>query len=79
MSAISHARNEGVYGVDFDSKSYDSCRAAAQRRANETGADFGVEKDFFGRWSYRRLPSPQYRYGVDLQCECVRPEKWVQP
>jgi hypothetical protein len=63
-----------TYGYDFDPASYEACRAAAQRHANEAGADFGIERDGFGRWAYRRLPLAGNRYGCDAACEVVAPE-----
>jgi hypothetical protein len=62
------------YGFDYNPESYDQCRAAAQRWANTWHVDFGISADFFGRWSYRRLPLPANRYGCDATCEVVRPE-----
>lgn len=55
------------------SRSYAECRAWAQKQANETGADFGIERCGDG-WAFRRLPLALNRYGHDLACEVVRPE-----
>lgn len=58
-------------------KSYEIVRAEAQARANETGRDFGVEfNPLYKEWSFMGLPNPENRYGCELRCEVVRPEKW---
>lgn len=56
-------------------RSYEIVRAEAQARANETGADFGVEhNELMREWSFFMLPSPKNRYGFELGCEVVHPE-----
>lgn len=62
-----------MLGHDFEKTSYESCRSAAQRWANEMKRDFGIERDYFG-WRYFMLPQPKDRYGFELRCEVVRPE-----
>jgi hypothetical protein len=55
-------------------RSYEIVRAEAQARANETGADFGVERNELMReWGFFMLPGPQNRYGFELRCEVVHP------
>lgn len=76
-----------AYGFDFHPEFYETVRRAAQRHANLTGADFGVAESSLGgglprveapgmarRWSYWRLPLPGNRFGLDANCEVVRPE-----
>lgn len=50
-------------------------RKAAQARANELGADQGIERnDFFKTFRTFGLPARQHRYGHELTCEVVHPE-----
>jgi hypothetical protein len=49
---------------------YETCRAAAQKLANELGFDYGVEKDAFG-YHHFMLPQRKDRYGHELACEVV--------
>lgn len=53
-------------------RSYLIVRTEAQARADETGADFGVEFNKLTReWTFFMLPCPQNRYGFELRCEVV--------
>ena len=55
-------------------RSYETVRAEAQARANETGQDYGVERNELMReWGFFMLPCPQNRYGFELRCEVVSP------
>lgn len=55
-------------------RSYKAVRAEAQTRANETGADYGVERnDLMHEWSFFMLPRPENRYGFERRCEVVQP------
>lgn len=66
-----------TYLSSAERKSYETVRAEAQRCANETGRDFGVEfNPLYKEWSFRALPNPENRFGFELRCEVVRPEKW---
>jgi hypothetical protein len=49
---------------------YEAAKAEAQKRANDTGFDFGVEKNAFG-YSAFMLPQKRNRYGHELRCEVV--------
>ena len=51
---------------------YAAAKLRAQRHANETGFDFGVEANDFER-DYRvfMLPRRENRYGFELRCEVV--------
>jgi hypothetical protein len=50
-------------------------RAEAQRRANETGFDHGLEKnDLFKDYMISMLPMKKNRYGHELRVEVVHPE-----
>ena len=49
---------------------YQEARAEAQKRADESGSDFGVEKDAFG-FHWLGLPMVQHRFGHELRCEVV--------
>lgn len=49
---------------------YKEARENAQRCANETGFDYGVEQNAFG-YTYYMLPKRQNRYGNELRCEVV--------
>lgn len=49
---------------------YAEVKAEAQKKADESGFDFGVEKDFFGYRCFG-LPEKKNRYGHELQCEVV--------
>jgi hypothetical protein len=56
---------------------YKTVRAEAQKKADETGFDYGVEKDAFG-FHHFMLPQKQNRFGHELRCEVVsamNPEK----
>lgn len=52
---------------------YSEVRAEAQKKANEYGYDYGVEKDFFGYRCFM-LPEKKNRYGHEIYCEVVHPE-----
>jgi hypothetical protein len=57
---------------------YAEARAHAQRRANETGLDHGVEpvgKPFPGTYMVYMLPQRQNRYGHERRCEVVSCER----
>lgn len=43
---------------------------AAQKEADLTGRDMGIEKDAFG-YRFFMLPQKQNRYGYELRCEVV--------
>ena len=51
---------------------YAEARAEAQRGADATGYDHGVERDAFGFHSLM-LPRRENRYGYELRCEVVYP------
>ena len=56
-------------------KSYEAARAEAQKTANATGMDVGLELNpIFKTWSSRLLPRRENRYGHELRCEVVSPE-----
>lgn len=58
-------------------KIYVECRKDAQRAADETGKDFGLEKNsLFNYFRFFGLPNPENRRGHELRCEVVRPERW---
>lgn len=51
---------------------YTRVRAEAQAKANETGFDYGVERnDLFKTFRSFLLPAKASRYGFELQCEVV--------
>jgi hypothetical protein len=51
---------------------YPAARADAQRRANATGLDHGIEaNDVFGHWHVFMLPRRENRCGFELRCEVV--------
>jgi hypothetical protein len=52
---------------------YRTVRAEAQRRANQSGVDYGVEK-LGGHYRYFMLPQKKNRTGHELRCEVVMPE-----
>lgn len=54
------------------SVAYTAARAEAQRKANETGYDYGLEaNDLFREWRSFMLPQKQNRRGHELMCEVV--------
>jgi hypothetical protein len=54
---------------------YHAARAEAQRKANETGFDYGLEaNDLFKSYSSQMLPARQHRSGHELRVEVVSPE-----
>jgi hypothetical protein len=54
---------------------YPAARADAQKRANATGFDHGLEwNDVFGSWNVFMLPARQNRRGFELRAEVVSPE-----
>ena len=56
----------------LDGHSYDETRAVAQKVANETGLDVGMERDeLYGNWYFRVLPQKRNRFGRELLCEVV--------
>jgi hypothetical protein len=53
-------------------KSYKEARALAQKQANDTGYDFGLEfNSLFKTYSVRMLPCRENRCGHELRCEVV--------
>jgi len=51
---------------------YEIARANAQRLANESGFDIGLEaNDLFREWRTMALPRRENRRGFELQCEVV--------
>lgn len=51
---------------------YKAARADAQKRANETGFDVGLERnDIFKMFNVFGLPQKANRYGHELRCEVV--------
>lgn len=51
---------------------YRAARTEAQAKANEIGADFGLEfNDLFKEVRTWRLPARKYRAGHELRCEVV--------
>jgi len=51
---------------------YQAARAIAQRKANETGFDYGLEaNDLFKTFDSFMLPGKQYRQGHELRAEVV--------
>jgi hypothetical protein len=54
---------------------YHEMRAEAQRRANETGFDHGIEaNELFRQYHIFMLPNKENRRGFELRCEVVMPE-----
>ena len=54
------------------SKAYETARAEAQRKANETGFDFGLEaNELFKEYRSFMLPQRENRYGFETRCEVV--------
>lgn len=64
---------------------YEEFRARAQKEANEAarlnpeyaarrGCEWGIWKNAFGEFTMMRLPLPQNRAGMELQCDVVYPE-----
>ena len=51
---------------------YQEARAKAQELADESGRDYGVEKDAFG-YHTLGLPRRENRYGHKTRCEVVHP------
>ncbi len=60
---------------------YRAVRDEAQKRANETGFDYGIEaNDIFHTYSCFLLPDKSHRFGHELKCEVVSSEKGnIQP
>jgi len=56
----------------YNRKSYESARDYAQKRANTTGRDYGLEVNALLK-EYRvfALPMRQHRFGHELRCEVV--------
>jgi hypothetical protein len=55
---------------------YRQARADAQRKANETGFDYGVEaNDIFKSFNVMMLPRAENRSGYELRVEVVHPER----
>src|ERR1041385_8411453 len=51
---------------------YTRVRAEAQAKANETGFDYGLERnDLFKTFCFFLLPGKASRFGHELQCEVV--------
>lgn len=58
-----------------DEKDYAKARERAQKVANATGMDVGLERNpLFGTWSHRILPRRENRFGFELRMEVVSPE-----
>jgi hypothetical protein len=57
-----------------DDTKYRLARDAAQALANASGYDYGLERNAFG-WSAFMLPMRKNRYGHELRCEVVHPER----
>lgn len=56
-------------------RKYAAARAEAQRKANETSFDHGLEaNDVFKDFRVFMLPAAENRRGFELQCEVVRCE-----
>lgn len=53
---------------------YETVRAEAQKIANETGMDRGIERNAFG-FTHFGLPRRENRYGHELRCEVVSTER----
>lgn len=54
---------------------YERCRAEAQRLANETGFDFGIQRNTMcGGYEPFTLPDRKHRCGFELSCEVVHCE-----
>jgi hypothetical protein len=53
---------------------YNEERARAQKLANETGFDVGIWKNALG-WTVQILPRVENRYGTELRCEVVHPDR----
>lgn len=54
---------------------YVAARERAQKVANATGMDVGLELNRLLKiWTYRLLPRKENRYGYELRCEVVSPE-----
>lgn len=52
--------------------SYEAARAEAQKKANRTGFDHGIEpNDLFKEWHTFMLPRRENRYGHEASCEVV--------
>ena len=60
-----------------DHERYLEARAEAQAKANRLNMDVGLEKVAFpfGGYTHFLLPSPERRYGHELRCEVVEPER----
>jgi hypothetical protein len=55
---------------------YRAARADAQARANELGYDHGLEWNaIFKHFHVFMLPQKRNRYGFELRCEVVYPER----
>lgn len=59
--------------------SYVAVRADAQRKANEMGHDFGIERNsLYGGYRSFMLPRRENRTGHELRCEVVQPESMAK-
>jgi hypothetical protein len=59
---------------------YTEAQAWAQAEANRTGLSLGIEAPdgpLRREWLVRFLPGPGHRYGYDLACEAVEPERYA--
>lgn len=80
-SAPRHSRHRRAPKVDWRSTPagharYLERRAEAQRRANETGYDHGLEyNELFRDFHVSTLPARQHRAGHELRVEVVHPER----
>ena len=63
-----------VPGADHSTQAYETARERAQKRANATGMDIGLERSMFGFTTFV-LPRKENRYGHELQCEVVMCER----
>ena len=61
--------------TDLGRARYQAAREEAQKKANDAGADFGLEANHYWKeFVSFRLPARQYRAGHELRCEVVSPE-----
>lgn len=54
----------------YEEYEYERVKADAQRKADESGHDYGVERHAFGYHCFM-LPRRENRYGHELRCEVV--------
>ena len=59
-------------------ETYSAAKADAQKRANDSQRDVGLEwlgEGVMAHWHVFGLPNPENRYGFELRCEVVYPIK----